>query len=91
MVQSQSLGQASALALAWGSNQTQSLSLYMVVWCEPGPWPFQRPLPLGSWALVFGFWAMSSDLGLLKVLGLGLGTWLIARRIRDWGGQHLVL
>ena len=90
MVQSQSLGQASALA--WGSNQTQSPSLYMVIWCEPKPWPFQRPLPLGlgPWALGFGFWAMSPDLGLLKVLGLGLGTWLIARRIRDWGGQPQV-
>ena len=29
---------------------------------------------------------MSPDLGLLKVLGLGLGTWFIARRIMDLGG-----
>lgn len=56
MVQSQSLCQASALALAMGSNQTQSLGLYMVLWCEPEPWPFQSPwaLGLGTWFLGFG-------------------------------------
>ena len=42
---------------------------------------FSKAFALRSWALVFGFWAMSPDLGLLKVLGLGLGTWFIARRI----------
>ena len=52
---------------------------------------FSKALGLRSWALVLGFWAMSPDLGLLKVLGLGLGTWFIARRIREWGGQLLVL
>ena len=63
MVQSQSLCQVSALALAWGSNQTQSPSLYMVIWCEPGPWPFQRPLPLGigPWFLGFGPWFLGFE------------------------------
>lgn len=44
-----------SFSFSLGSNQAQSLGLYMVIWCEPGPWPFQRPLPLGLGPWFLGF------------------------------------
>ena len=57
----------------------------MVLWFDYGPWPFQRPLPLGlgPWALVFGFWAMSRKPWPFK--GLGFWDWLLGLLLEGLG------